>query len=203
MTNLISLGPLLRMARDTVANPREGAETVLALGLPRQALWLAFALVIVLSMLMGDILYLLAGLPQGGPLTGPMGASPLVLGGLQAAFLYLMAHAITAFGRMFGGNGRFPEALTLIVWLQFIFLCVQVVQLVALLAVPPLAGLITILALGLFLWLLVNFIAALHGFTSLGMVFVMTILSAFALLFCLSLVLTLLGVTFGGDPNGL
>ena len=43
------------MARDTVSNPREGAETVLALGLPRQALWLAFALVVVLSMLLGDI----------------------------------------------------------------------------------------------------------------------------------------------------
>ena len=197
MTHIISLGPLLRMARDTVANPREGAETVLALGLPRQALWLAFALVIVLSMLLGDILYLLAGLPQGGPLTGPMGASPVIMGALQAGFLYLMAHAITHIGRLFGGTGRFEEALALIIWLQFIFLCVQVVQLIALVALPPVAGLITILALGLFLWLLVNFIAALHGFTSLGMVAVMTIVSAFAVLFALSLLLTLLGITFG------
>ena len=197
MSHLISLGPLLRMARDTVANPREGAETVLALGLPHRALWLSFALVIVLSMLLGDILYLVADIPQGGPLTGPMGASPLVMGALQAGFLYLMAHAITMIGRMFGGTGRFEEALTLIVWLQFIFLCVQVVQLIALIALPPVAGLITILALGLFLWLLVNFIAALHGFTSLGLVFVMTILSAFALLFGLSLVMTMLGLTFG------
>ena len=197
MTHLLSLGPLLRMARDTVSNPREGAETVLSLGLPRQALWLAFALVVVLSMLLGDILYLLAGVPQDGPLTGPMGGSPLVMGLLQAGFLYMMAHAITQIGRLFGGTGRFEEALTLIVWLQFIFLCVQVLQLAALLLMPPIAGLITILALALFLWLLVNFIAALHGFTSLGMVFAMTIVSAFALLFLLSLVLTMLGVTFG------
>ena len=197
MTHLLSLGPLLRMARDTVSNPREGAETILSLGLPRQALWLAFALVVVLSMLLGDILYLLAGVPQDGPLTGPMGGSPVVMGLLQAAFLYMMAHAITQIGRLFGGTGRFEEALVLIVWLQFIFLCVQVVQLAALLLMPPLAGLITILALGLFLWLLVNFIATLHGFTSLGMVFAMTIVSAFAILFLLSLVLTMLGITFG------
>ncbi len=197
MTRLLSLGPLLRMARDTVSNPREGAETVLSLGVPRQALWLAFALVIVLSMLLGDLLYLLAGLPQGGPLTGPMGSSPVVMGGLQAAFLYMMAHAITQIGRLFGGTGRFEEALLLIVWLQFIFLCVQVVQLAALLLIPPVAGLITVLALGLFLWLLVNFIATLHGFTSLGMVFVMTLLSGFAILVTLSLVLTMLGITFG------
>jgi len=197
MTHLLSLGPLLRMARDTVTNPREGAETVLSLGLPRQALWLSFALVVVLSMILGDILYLMAGVSQDGPLTGPLVGSPVVMGLLQAALLFLMAHAITRIGRAFGGNGRFEEALTLVVWLQFIFLCVQVVQLAAVLVVPPIAGLITILALGLFLWLLVNFIATVHGFTSLGMVFVMTILSGFGIVFVLSLILTMLGITGG------
>jgi hypothetical protein len=200
MTHLMNMGNLLRMARDTVSNPREGAETVLALGLPKQALWLAFALVVVLSMLLGDLLYLLADLPRDGAMTGPLGASPLVMGLLQGAFLFLMAHAVTLVGRMFGGTGRFDEALALIVWLQFIFLCVQVLQLAAVLVIPPMAGLITMLAVGLFFWLLVNFIATLHGFTSLGMVLVMTILSGFTILFVLSLILTLLGVTFEGPP---
>ena len=197
MTHLLSLGPLLRLARDTVANPREGAETILSLGLPRQALWLAFALVIVLSMMLGDILYILADIPQDGPLTGPIYSAPVVMGLLQAAFLVLMTHAMTYIGRFFGGTGQFEEALALVVWLQFIFICVQVVQLVAVLIVPPVAGLISILAMGLFFWLLINFIATLHGFASLGKVFGMTLLSAFAILFTLSLVLTMLGITFG------
>jgi hypothetical protein len=200
MTHLMNMGNLLRMARDTVSNPREGAETVLSLGLPRQALWLAFALVVVLSMLLGDLLYMLADLPRDGAMTGPLGASPLVMGLMQGAFLFLMAHAVTHVGRLFGGTGRFDEALALIVWLQFIFLCVQILQLFAVLVIPPMAGLITMLAVGLFFWLLVNFIATLHGFTSLGMVFVMTILSGFTILFVLSLILTLLGVTFEGPP---
>jgi hypothetical protein len=198
MTHLMNMGNLLRMARDTVSNPREGAETMLALGLPRQALWLAFALVVVLSMFLGDLLYLLAGLPEDGALTGPLMGSPIAAGLLQGAFLFLMAHAITYVGRAFGGTGRFDEALTLVVWLQFIFLCVQILQLVAVLVIPPVAGLITLLAVGLFFWLLVNFVATLHGFTSLGMVFVMTILSGFTILFLLSLILTLLGVTVEG-----
>lgn len=198
MTHLMSMGNLLRMARDTVANPREGAETLLALGLPRQALWLAFALVVVLSMMMGDLLYLLAGMPEEGALTGPLAGSPLAAGLLQGAFLFLMAHAITHIGRACGGTGRFDEALTLVVWLQFIFICVQVLQLVAVLVVPPMAGLITILAIGLFFWLLVNFIATLHGFLSLSSVFLMTLLSGFVILFVLSLTLTLLGITFEG-----
>jgi hypothetical protein len=53
---------------------------------------------------------------------------------------------------------------------------------VTLFVLPPLAGLITIIAIALYIWLLVNFIAVLHGFTSLGMVFVATLMSAFALL---------------------
>lgn len=197
MTHLLSLGPLLRLARDTVSNPREGAETILSLGLPRQALWLAFALVIVLSMLLGDLLYVLADVSQDGPLTGPIAGAPVIMGLLQAAFLVLMTHAMTHIGRFFGGTGQFDEALVLVVWLQFIFICVQIVQLVAVLVIPPVAGVISILALGLFFWLLVNFIATLHGFASLGKVFGMTILSAVAILFTLSLVLTMLGITFG------
>jgi hypothetical protein len=74
---------------------------------------------------------------------------------------------------------------------------VQVIQLAAMLVVPPVAGLITILAMGLFFWLLVNFIATLHGFSSLGLIFVMTILTAFGFVFVLSLVLTMLGLGFG------
>jgi hypothetical protein len=196
MTHLLSLGPLLRLARDTVVNPREGAETILSLGLPRRALWLAFALVVVLSMILGDILYLIAGV-EDGPMTGPLIGSPIVLGLLQAAFLYMMAQAITHIGKMFGGSGQFDEAMTLVVWLQFIFIIVQIVQLVAVMLLPFAAGLVTVVAVGLFLWLLVNFIATVHGFTSLGLVFAMTIVSSFAILFLLSLALTLLGITFG------
>jgi hypothetical protein len=201
MTHLLSLGPLLRLARETVTNPREGAETILSLGVPRQALWLAFALVVVLSMILGDVLYLIADVPQDvaqdEPLTGPIVGSPIVLGLLQAAFLYMMAQAITRIGQAFGGSGQFEEAMTLVVWLQFIFILVQLVQLVAVLVLPFAAGFVTVLAVGLFLWLLVNFIATVHGFTSLGVVFAMTIVSAFAILFVLSLLLTMLGITFG------
>jgi hypothetical protein len=200
MTQMLSLGPLLRLARDTISDPREGATTVLSFAPPRQALWLMFALVVVLSLIMGELVALVSDLPDDGALTGPYQQSTLILGLLQGVFLFVMVHAITHIGRMFGGTGRFEEALLLMIWLQFIFLCVQVVQLVALLVIPPMAVLITILALGLFLWLLVNFIAVLHGFTSLGMVFVMTILSAFAIIFLLSVVLSILGITTGTGP---
>lgn len=190
---ILSMGNLLRMARETVSNPREGAAQILALGLSGQALHIAFGLVIILSMLLGEIVVLIS--PPAPP--EALNISPVSLGVVQAAFLFVIAHAITRIGQWFGGTGQYTGALALIVWLQFIFLVVQLVQLAAMLIIPPLAGLITVLAMGLFFWLLVNFIATLHGFTSLGLVFVATVLSAFGIIFVLSLVLTLLGIGFG------
>jgi hypothetical protein len=194
MTDILTLGNLMRLARDTVSNPREGAATVLSFAPARQALWLMFALVIVLSLLLREIVGLFFDLSTGGPIMGPMQDSPLILGLVMAGFLYLSIHAVHRIGQFFGGTGSFEEAALLVIWLQFILICVQVIQMATLLILPPLAGLITIVAIGLYIWLLVNFIAVLHGFTSLGMVFVATLLSAFALLFALSIVLSLLGL---------
>jgi len=197
LSEILDLRFLLHLARETVADPRSGAAEVLRLAPPRPAVWLAFALMIVVSLFLGEAVGLLVGLPEDGPLTG---RSPIALGLIQGAFLFLIVHAITHIGRLFGGTGGFDGALVLMTWLQFIFLLVQLVQLAAMLLVPPLAGLITIAALGLFFWLLVNFIAVLHGFTSTLQVFVMTMLSFVGLIFILSVVLSILGVTF--DTGG-
>jgi hypothetical protein len=51
--------------------------------------------------------------------------------------------------RFFGGTGSFEEAALLVIWLQFILICVQVIQIVTLFVLPPLAGLITIIAIAL------------------------------------------------------
>lgn len=199
MTDIATLGTLLRLARDTVTNPREGAITVLSFAPARQALWLMFALVVVASLMMGELMSLMMGLPSDGPLTGPMQQSPFMLGLIQAGLLFVSIHAIHRIGRFFGGTGSLEEAALLIIWLQFILLCVQVVQLAAIVILPPVAGLITILAIALFFWLLTNFIAVLHGFQSLGMVFITTLFAAFGLLVLLSLVLSMLGLAM---PTG-
>jgi len=193
MSDIVTLGTLLRLARDTVANPREGATTVLSFAPNRQALWLMFALVVVISLMMGEIVALITEFTTG-PLTDPFQQSPLMLGLVQAAFLYLMIHAMHRIGRYFGGTGNLQEAALLVIWLQFIFICIQLVQIAALVILPPVAGLITILAIALFFWLLVNFVAVLHGFTSLGRVFVVTFLSAFGMLILLSMILSALGL---------
>ncbi len=196
MRDLLNLPYLLTLARQTVSDPRTGAEEILALNLPRAALWLAFALMVVLSMILGELVALVLGQPEEGPLTGQ---TPLVLGLMQGALLFLAVHAITHIGRIFGGTGSFDGALALVTWLQFIFLILQAIQLALALVVPPLAVVVSLLAIALFFWLLSHFITVLHGFASVGQVFLMTLLSFVGIIFTLSLVLTLLGL---GLPTG-
>lgn len=200
MSDMAQLALLLRLARDTVASPREGAGTVLAARPPMQALYLMFALVVVISLFLGEIVALLADLPMNGPLTGPMQSSLFWMAIVQGGFLFLIANAMHRIGRFFGGTGAFEEAFLLTIWLQFIFNLLQIVQIVALLIIPPVAGLVSILAIALFFWLLVNFVATLHGFTSLGGIFLVTLISGFMILTLLSMILSLLGITT--DPTG-
>ncbi|NCM97616.1 MAG: YIP1 family protein, partial [Rhodobacterales bacterium] len=85
-------------------------------------------------------------------------------------------------------HGRFDEALILVVWLQFVLLGLQAVQLVAYAVAPLLADLIGLATVALFFWLLTNFVAELHGFKSLGLVFVGVLAT---------LVVMVLGLAFG------
>ncbi|HID67736.1 MAG TPA: hypothetical protein EYP31_05665 [Roseibacterium sp.] len=197
MSDLLDLRYLVRLAFATVRDPKAGAAEILRIAPARGALWLAFALMIVVSLIMGEVVALILGQPEAGPLAGQ---TSLTLGLMQGAFLFVMVHAITQIGRICGGTGDFDGSLALITWLQFVFFLVQLLQLALLLVAPPIAVIVTGLAIGLFFWMLVNFILVLHGFASLSMVFFMTFASFLGILFTLSLVLSVLGLT--PEPQG-
>jgi hypothetical protein len=188
----LTLNSLLAMAWRTVRNPREGATELLSLGVPREALWPALALVVVLSILFAQVTSLLMTGQAG---MGGMPIGPAATGFIQLLLLVVMVFAIFWIGRAMGGSGSFEEAILLVAWLQFIMVCLQVLQAAALLILPPVAGLIGVAGLVLFLWLLTNFIAVLHGFSSLVQVFIMILVAAFGIAFGLSIILTLIGVT--------
>jgi hypothetical protein len=187
----LTLNNLLAMAWRTVKNPREGAAEVLSLGIPREALWPALALVVVLSIILAN----LAGLLLAGEAGAAMPVGPAATGFIQLALLVVMVFAVFWIGRAMGGTGSFEESILLVAWLQFVMVCLQVVQTGVLLVSTPLAEIFGLLGVGLFLWLLTNFVAVLHGFSSLLQVFLMILVSAFGIAFGLSILLTLIGVT--------
>lgn len=194
---MMSLSVLLPMAVQTFKTPADVARRLMKMNLSRGVLWQALALVVIVSILLAEatnfIMLSSVDVPEGVFII-----PPLTMGVIQFSLLVVMIFAIFWVGRSFGGTGRFQDGLAAVVWLQFIMVCLQVVQTVSMLVLPAMAWLIGIFGLVAFLWLLTHFIATVHGFASLGKVFMMIVLTSFGAAFGLSLLLTLVGVTIPG-----
>ncbi len=155
------LDSLMAQGLRAYRQPRAAAADVLALGFPRHALAPALLLVVVISVVLNTISEYLAPSPF-------VIISPFQMVMLLTVMLLLFSFSITKAGNWFGGLGKFPDSLLLMIFLQAIFLPAVAFQLLLFVIAPPLAGLF-ILAVALFLtWIHINFIAALHGFSSLG-----------------------------------
>jgi Yip1 domain len=190
----LSLSSLLQMARDSVQNPREGARAVLRLNPPRQARWTGLILMAVMSTVLTNLSVLMMPL-EDQAMMGAFATSPLRMVVIQVAVLLIMVQAVYHVGRWRGGQGSFADALLLVGWLQFILLVLQVAQIVLQVVLPPLAEILGLLGLILFLWLLTGFVAELHGFSSTGWVFVGIMATMIGAAFVLSFALVLfLGV---------
>lgn len=184
----LSLSALLQLARFTVQSPREGARMVMQANLPMPARWVALALMAVVSSVLAHIAMRL--MPQEAQnQMGGMMASPINTAILQALLMLASVYAIHWLGRWRGGSGSFADALILMVWLQFILLILQVIQIAVQVVVPPLMDVIGFLSIVLFMWLISNFIAELHGFKSVIMTFLGVLATLFLAGFVLSLIL--------------
>lgn len=175
-----NLSSLLSMARFTIADPRGGARYVMGLNLPMAARWTALALSAVLAAVLTQVSIAMMP-PVDQEMLGQMIGSPIQMAMLQGMVMVALVGAIYLIGHWRGGKGSFADALVLMCWLQFILLCLQIVQLALQLVLPMVADLLGLVGLGLFLWLLTNFTAELHGFRSLGLVFLGIIGSLFGI----------------------
>lgn len=187
-----SFSALMGLVRDCIADPRAGAARLIGARVPMDARWLAAALVVVLGVLLGQVTMRMMMAPTG--MMGGVIAGPVTAFVLQSGVLLLMVLAAHNVGRWMGGGGNFPDALLLISALQGIMVVIQVVQIAALLLLPPVAGLVGLFAFGVFLWVLTGFVAELHGFRSLLGVFGMVVATAFGMAFLLAIFLATLGV---------
>ncbi|MBV1868295.1 MAG: YIP1 family protein [Marinosulfonomonas sp.] len=193
-----NLRNLVLAAWDSVRDPRAGARQVMALSLPRQNQWEALFLIVVLSVLLTQVTLLLTGNSGGIIVGGPGLSAPVALGLMQFVMLVVMIFAIFLLGRRAGGTGSFGDTIMLVTWLQFILICLQVVQTFAFLVVPVVGNLIGLAGFALFFWLLANFVAELHGFSSPRRVFVSILIAMVGFAILLSVVLSFLGVEVAG-----
>lgn len=194
----LTLDTLAGLMRLTLRSPRRGAAAVLAMKLPTPARWVAFWLMVVGSALGVHLSFVLQPAELQEVVSHLM-SSPFRTALMQGVVMLVSVIAMAQVGRWFGGRGRFDDALILAAWLQAILLALQVVQLVALLILPPLADLLGLVALFLMFWLLTEFVAELHGFRSAVLVFIGILVTAVVLLFGVAFVLALtMGPLSGG-----
>lgn len=176
-------------------DPQAAARDLMAQGWPIQARWMALLAAVSVSALMASLAAVLFGPPASeGSEPAMLAQQPMVLAAMQMGAIVLAAGLMAGVGRMFGGHGRFEDALLLTVWIEVLLLVVQAVQLVLSLVLPGVAGIFGLLAIALFLWLTVQFTKALHGFHSTPKVVLGLIGTVFVTGFVLSLFAAALGI---------
>jgi hypothetical protein len=182
--------------------PQSAGRRLMALDPPMEARWLGLLLISVIALIVARGSVPFMGTEDLGPIFNQarefsryMATKPWIGLPVQLVALLAVTFAMFAIGRLFGGKGSFADALLLFVWIELIMVLLQGAQLLAMFTLPPLAALIGVASYGMFLWLMVHFIAALHGFTKPAFVLVGMIASFFALIMIASVLLMLFGVT--------
>ena len=192
----MTLTDFLKAARYTVREPRAAARWVLQLGLPTPARWTALALMAVLSTLLVMLDLQIIGAP-GDPMLQAALANPMSLAAVQMLILALSAWLMARIGQIFGGTGQFSDAVMLVVWMQAVLLVLQVAQILAALVSLPLSDVVAFAGFAISMWLMTNFVAELHGFTSLSRVFLGILGSGLVLVVALAVLLTVVMGVFG------
>ena len=194
----MTLEGFFRLAVNTVTAPRDVARLLLALNLPSQALWLAFALVIVLNTLMFSASLMLV---PADDMFGAVLVNPTVFGAMLAVSVGALIVAVTLCGRPLGGQGTYRQIAILVIWLQALRVVMQAVVAV----IGPfslfLSGVLISAASVLGIWIFVNFIDVAHEMGSLLRAGFVLLLAVVGMMLGLSLIFSLLGVQTGGIPG--
>ena len=184
------LHAMVPIARRAITDPREAAETLLSLGVPKEAYWPGLVFVVVCSTLFSGI----------GEMIAPtmLAQVPLLaLAALMFVMFAMFTMAVWRIGVAMGGKGAFDEALLMTVFVQGMIVAAQAVQLLLLFVLPPFAALFSVAVSIIGIWININFIDALHGYRSLGRSAGVFFLSTLAVAFALMILSGLLGFRVG------
>ena len=191
------MNEILQLVSRTVTDPASVAQSLKQRSFETQTLWMGLVLVSVLSVLLLAVSNAL--LPASVP-EGAIVLSPFAYGAIIAVSIVMLVYAVHLVGRFFGGTGTFPQTMALMIWLQVLAMAVQVIQIVTMLILPPLAGIVSLAGVFLMLYCLAQFINVLHNFDSLLKAIGVFIVAVVAIGIVLAVVLSFLGVTLATVP---
>lgn len=184
---------LRALAVATLREPQTAARRLLDWAPPAGARWMALVLAAVLSVLLSLLIEPLLPSGEAHPLAALMGNAWTGVP-LQLLSLLFLAGLMTAVGTTQGAKGRFIDAVLLVTWLQLMMLGAQLVQIVALVLLPPVGLLLSFAIFAIFLWVLTRFTMALHGLASAAKTFGALLLGFLLAAVILALALQALGL---------
>ncbi|MCK0151045.1 YIP1 family protein [Marivita sp. S6314] len=187
-----------RLAVNTVTAPRDVAALLLSLNLSRQALWLAFALVVVLNTLMFGLTTLTS---PASDLIGPFLGGPAIFGVMLGVSVAALIVAVTLCGRPLGGVARFDDIAVLVIWLQALRVVLQAVVVLLGPVSLFLSGVVVSAGSVIGIWIFVNFIDVAHETGGLLKAGFVLLLAVVGMMLGLSVIFSLLGVQTGGIPG--
>ncbi|MCV3270858.1 YIP1 family protein [Roseobacter sinensis] len=187
-----------QLALLTLRDPKSAAAEIMSWQIPRAVLWMAAALVAIVSTFMSTLSNIVIPVPE--PLAN-MVSSPFTLFMIIAGGFIITVHALFWTGRAIGGAEDMSDLLALLVWMQTLRAAAQVAIVIAVLMVPPLASLLVLFVAVATLWVFLNFISVGLHLNSLMRAFFVLIAGALAMSVGLSIVLSMIGVGSLGVPS--
>lgn len=181
---------LIQLVIQSVTQPAQAAQRVFALQIPREGLWTGLALAVVLNAL---LFHLMNVMFPGPSILPAVMTAPIVYLAIVGAGLTASVYVMLSLGRWMGGTGTFEDMMKAVIWLQILRVLAQGLSLVLVLTIPFLAAIFT---LGVTIWGLyvtVMFLNEAHRFNAPLRAAGLLVLTAFAVAFTLSFVLTLMG----------
>ncbi|QFT59928.1 Yip1 domain protein [Sulfitobacter sp. THAF37] len=184
-----------QLVQTSLRAPRDAAGQIMALGLTREVLWTALALVAIFN---AALLYFIFQTSETALPVPGYAERPLALFVIIAGMMVVYVHAMYWAGRMLGGSGTLNDLLALVVWFQMLRAAAQLVIMVVSLALPA-AGLLLSLGVAILgVWIFLNFVTAGLRLASVWQALAVLIAAAVGLILGLGLLLTLIGLAAQG-----
>lgn len=168
----------------SISEPARVARVLIDRAFPREVLWLGLILVVILSVIFGELVTLLAGATPS--------FQPMVLVLLVSSVLVLTVFVLHFAGRAMGGAGEFGDTLTVIVWTQFLGTLASAVVLVISLLSVELASMANLVAFGLIFWVSLHALNEANQFASLWRAFGLVVFASFGTAFGIIVIMTII-----------
>lgn len=179
-----------QLAITSLSDPAQAARTLMAMRIPRDALWTGLFLVAVLNTILAGLSDILIHNPTPLP---AIFSVPVVYFAVVSGGLILTVYSIFWTGRMMSGKGTFEDVLVLMVWLQMLRVIVQAVTLVLFLVMPMFAALLVFAASLVGVYILVHFVNQAHQLGSIPRAAGVLIASVLLIVLGLTMLLSLVG----------